>query len=173
MVSAPSVASSNTICFRAGELSACLPPDPEQHWERMPPKHVSRVVLLNIQHPTSNAQHPMNGQLRGIGCSVLAVGCWMFGYRGASNPKAWARIGALTLRPGRARQSSARRDCQLARSGCSRRRARSDAPYLRLVYGKGREMPHSKRFAPQGSPCKPPRVRTQEKPFSQRDRNVP
>jgi hypothetical protein len=34
---------------------------------------------MNNQHPTSNIQHPVDGRARErIGCSVLAVGCWMF-----------------------------------------------------------------------------------------------
>src|SRR5437763_289583 len=36
----------------------------------------------NIQHPTSNVQHPMaqawSGGVSFIGCSMLGVGCWMF-----------------------------------------------------------------------------------------------
>jgi uncharacterized membrane protein YiaA len=30
----------------------------------------------NIEHPTSNAQHPISGGAL-IGCSMLVVGCWM------------------------------------------------------------------------------------------------
>ena len=32
----------------------------------------------NIEHPTSNAQHPIMAQTRVLGCSMLGVGCWMF-----------------------------------------------------------------------------------------------
>jgi hypothetical protein len=31
----------------------------------------------NIQHPTSNNQHPMLGACRPVGCLMLNVGCWM------------------------------------------------------------------------------------------------
>src|SRR2546425_46764 len=34
--------------------------------------------MKNIQHPTSNIQHPMVGVRALIGCSMLDVGCWMF-----------------------------------------------------------------------------------------------
>src|ERR1051325_11409867 len=34
----------------------------------------------NIQHPTSNTQHPMAAQTTLIGCSMLDVGCWMFSF---------------------------------------------------------------------------------------------
>src|SRR5688572_13804008 len=41
-------------------------------------------TLGNIEHPTSNTQHPKMAQLETIGCSMLDVGCWMFslGWRG-------------------------------------------------------------------------------------------
>ena len=32
----------------------------------------------NIQHPTSNIQHPVIAKVEAIGCSRLDVGCWMF-----------------------------------------------------------------------------------------------
>src|SRR5664279_4957347 len=45
----------------------------------------------NIQHPTSNTQHPISAETRGFGCSMLDVGCWMFslfgsGVQGAKSP---------------------------------------------------------------------------------------
>src|ERR1035437_8274501 len=33
---------------------------------------------MNIQHPTSNAQHPIQRREQVVGCSMLDVGCWMF-----------------------------------------------------------------------------------------------
>jgi hypothetical protein len=33
--------------------------------------------MENIQQPTSNNQHPMGAPAPFIGCSMLAVGCWM------------------------------------------------------------------------------------------------
>ena len=33
--------------------------------------------LENIEHPTSNNQHPMQSARGGNGCSMLDVGCWM------------------------------------------------------------------------------------------------
>src|ERR1041385_5590686 len=32
----------------------------------------------NIQHPTSNIQHPVRARTDAIGCSMLDVRCWMF-----------------------------------------------------------------------------------------------
>src|SRR5688500_9863204 len=34
-------------------------------------------TLGNIEHPTSNTQHPKMAQLETIGCSMLDVGCWV------------------------------------------------------------------------------------------------
>jgi len=47
----------------------------------------------NIQHPTSNAQHPWIAQIAGIGCSKLDVGCWMFSSFGSWVQSANAGIG--------------------------------------------------------------------------------
>jgi hypothetical protein len=44
----------------------------------------------NIQHPTSNAQHPWIARLAGIGCSMLDVGCWMFSPFGSGVQSAYA-----------------------------------------------------------------------------------
>jgi len=33
---------------------------------------------VNIQHPTSNIEHPMGAGGGGTGCWMLDVGCWMF-----------------------------------------------------------------------------------------------
>src|ERR1039458_5602500 len=60
--------------------------------------------LGNIQHPTSNAQHPIMTQTRGFGCSMFDVGCWVFSlfgsgiqgakspFRGILSPGDWVRV---------------------------------------------------------------------------------
>ena len=59
------------------------------------------VNLGNIQHPTSNAQHPRMAQTQGFGCWMLGVGCWVFSFFGSvpkageglvHGPDAWSEV---------------------------------------------------------------------------------
>jgi hypothetical protein len=63
----------------------------------------------NIEHPTSNAQHPMNGSKAIIGSSMLNVECWMFigNTPGRTSLRSEASAFALLRRDESARQGSA------------------------------------------------------------------
>ena len=58
---------------RRGHFGATHTPNPEANHDGC-----YRKKLENIQHSTSNAQHPMERGHSIIGCSTLGVGCWMF-----------------------------------------------------------------------------------------------
>ena len=68
----------------------CAPPSPQ-------PQFLS-LNLGNIQHPTSNAQHPILAQTRGFGCSMFDVGCWVFLFFGSGVQGAKSRfLGVLSV----------------------------------------------------------------------------